>query len=355
MKTFFWFLVSGVVWLALIWFSASLDVPPQLISLAHSGYIGLFSVFLILEMKNATDASSEAGGEKPKASYLIRLHDLPWLFVPLLSVVLLSVVSKDVVIALKEFWLVFGFFCLCLLLLIFRIGRRNVRSISWEVIPPILFLVVIIAPDYLMAAVVAICLGSIFVMVSRSGGQSGATTATDSLFSQLPSLCIAPVVIIALRDHVDVRGVVERQYTEILGLVINGVGGALWGSIVIRKANLLTPLSLALWCGGAAVLFVAWMVDWSIASVAIGLVALELFRGCQWLGLTHLLLAHDKWVAFFLNLFLTICPIGVIFVADAFGLSDYRSLFIILGYSLVVIIMLIDRIWFRPRAVERTG
>ncbi|AOF99762.1 putative membrane protein [Blastomonas sp. RAC04] len=337
MNSFFWFLVSGVTWLGVVWISPELHIAPQLVSLARSGYIGLFSVFLILELRGS---GVEGGGQ-----VAFRQADLPWLFVPITSVFLLSAISDEFQITPTDIVAVLCFFCTSLLTLIFRVTRGTIKNVAWESLPPILFLIVIVLPIYAQIALAAVFL----IVAIRGLGRADPAASSgpgvgDSLFSQLPSLCIAPAIIIGLRDYINFGDDIGRQYTEMFGLVVNGVGGAAWGAMVIRFGQKLDLFTYALWFAGVAMVLVSLAIPPEIVQALFLLAAFELLRGSQWLGITRLLLIHRGLAAFLINLVLTLVPVLAIVLAEISLAKSYEGLAAAIGYFMVCIFVFADRL-----------
>lgn len=336
MNSFFWFLVSGVIWLGVVWISPELHIAPQLVSLARSGYIGLFSVFLILELRSSGD---EDGGQ-----IAFRRADMPWLFIPITSVFLLGAISDEFQITPTNIVTVLSFFCTSLLTLIFRVNRGTIKNVTWEVLPPILLLIVIVLPIWAQVTLAAACLIVAFRGLGRADAAVSGPGVGDSLFSQLPSLCIAPAIIIGLRDYIHFGDDIGRQYTEMFGLVVNGVGGAAWGAMVIRFGQKLDLFAYALWLAGTVMVLVSLAIHPEILQALFLLAAFELLRGSQWLGITRLLLIHRGIVAFLINLVLTLVPVLAIVLADMTLTKSYEGLAAAMGYFVICIFVLADQL-----------
>lgn len=336
MNSFFWFLASGLTWLGVVWASPELNIAPQLVSLARSGYIGLFSVFLILELR-AT--AGEGGGQ-----VAFRRADMPWLFIPITSVFLLGTISDEFQITTSNIVAVLSFFCASLLTLLIRANRSTIKNVAWEVLPPILFLVVVVVPIWAQITLATACLTVAFRGLRRADPAISAPGVGDSLFSQLPSLCIAPAIIIGLRDYIHFGDDVGRQYTEMFGLVVNGVGGAAWGAMVIRFGQKLDLFTYALWLAGTVTVLFSLAMHPEILQALFLLAAFELLRGSQWLGITRLLLIHRGVIAFLINLVLTVVPVLAIVLADMTLAKSYEGLAAAMGYAIVCVFILGDRI-----------
>jgi len=333
---FFWFLVSGVTWLGVVWISPQLDVAPQLVSLGHSGYIGIFSVFLILELRGP--------GDERSGNVAFRKIDLPWLFVPITSVFLLGLVSDEFRITYANVVAVLSFFCVSLVSLVFRVNTGAVRKVAWEVLPPFMLLVVLMLPIYAQIGLAAVSLSAALMMLSRPDpAASSGPGVGDALLSQLPSLCIAPAIIIALRDYIDFGDGVGRQYTEMFGLVVNGVGAAAWNAMVIRFGPKLDLFTYALWLSGTVFALLSLAIGLPLLQALVLLGAFELLRGSQWLGITRLLLIHRGLAAFMLNLILTLTPILVIVAGERWLPKSYEGIAAALGYMVVCLLVFANK------------
>lgn len=322
MRTFGWLIAAGIAWLGLLQVSAHFEFPPQLVTLARSGYIGTFSIFMLLELRR------EAAGTGAR-SRVIGLHpvDFAWYLVPLLSVVILAGISKD--LSLTPLMLVtigvFYVFMLCLFFLRESLGQM--RSAGWELAPPAILAALLWSPYIVLIAAISVAASVAWLV--RQDHVVGVRNTADALIMQLPSLCLAPVILIAVRDYLDFGGVLSRAQVETFGMIVNGVGAALWTAMVMRASHKLSQLAVALWLAGSALSAMLLLVSNALAVSALAILVIELFRGTLWLGTTHLLKRTSRWAGFTINLLATALP----FTALWLGHSAIDARFLIWTYA----------------------
>ncbi|MBA4040204.1 MAG: hypothetical protein C0474_00065 [Sphingobium sp.] len=322
MKALFWLVLSGGLWLALVQIAGRLDVPPQIISLARSGYIGTFSIFMLLELRRG--ATATGGQFRPKALYLY--------LTPLLSLVILAVYSPDLKLTPYLISLMVVFYACQLMLLVVRSERGQIRSAIWDLLGPILLLLLALNLFGLIAAAIA-AMGFAVIVLRRPAEPGDSRVEVDTVILQLPSICIAPVVLIALRDVFDARALIDRAQVETFGLIVNGVGGALWTATVMRQSDRLRLWSLVLW--GASTLTALGVAALGVGLIgsALAIVVAEGFRGALWLGATHLLSRMMRWRGFTFNLIATALPLGALWVGTEF----LPQRFLLLLYALFLL------------------
>jgi len=215
-------LVSGVLWLGLVQLAPNLGVPPQIVSLSRSGYIAIFSIYMMVELRGAQYSREH----RPRHLYLYLL--------PLFSLFLLSLFSSDFKLTYSLLSLV-GCFYLCAFSLInMRSEAGGIRSSYWDLFAPPILLVLMLN-QYLLLAGWIFCLVYLVRLIRRPAAKVADDLHLDAIVVQLPSICIAPVVLIALRDVFSGGGMIDRAHVESFGLVVNGGGAAVWTAIVMRQ------------------------------------------------------------------------------------------------------------------------
>lgn len=300
MKTFAWLATAGVIWLALVQVSEHLGYPPQLVTLARSGYLGTFAIFMLLDLRReGSDAVPERGFQG------VNLEEFFWFLVPLLSLGILVAFSIDLVITPTVFATATVFYVCQLGLLIARNGLGQMRAAGWDLVPPLLLATLLLSPSVVL---VAATVGVFFIAWALVRGAPAGRGAADSLIMQVPSLCLAPVLLIAIRDVFDFGGATSRANVETFGMIVNGVGAAIWTAVVMRVSNRLAKLAKVLWALGTTMALVLLLIPASVALFAVAIVIAEIFRGSLWIGTTHLLKSTSRWSGFGINLVATGLP-----------------------------------------------
>lgn len=322
MRTFAWLLFSGILWLLLIQWAQDLAVPPQLISLARSLYLGTFAVFMMVEVRRKPD--QEMGGVS-----VLSVHNLVLYSVPAMSVLVLSWLSPSLLMTHRLWVVILGFYLLQLGILTLRSARSGMRSGIWDLLIPIVLLPLLLNDA---VAVIAVILGAVLLIrhiletpeLPPARGQQ----VSDALIMQLPSICIAPVALILLRDVLSTNSTLDRADMEMLGMIINGVGAALWSATVMRSQRLVSA-SVILWGSAiASAVALALVLDTSSATYVVGAMLIsEALRGSLWLGLTWLLSDSRRWQGFIINGFSTALPLAALFAANTQILSQYVIFF----------------------------
>lgn len=307
MKTFGWLVASGVLWLLLVKWAQTLGVAPQWISISRTIYIGTSSIFLLLELRRAHYET----GQRPEEPFGIPLRELAWYTIPAFSTIPLAFLSSELKLEASAIAWLFSFWCLQLIVLVWRQSRNGIRSGLWDLIPPLILLAILLMPLRPWLAVLAGLVA--LAAATRTRGTIGEGPA-DSLIIQLPSLCLAPAALIVLRDSISQSALFDRSNMEALGMVVNGVGAALWTSIVMRTTRLV-PLSAGLWIGGALAALVATLDLHSLWRVIPALLAAELLRGSLWLATTATMARSGRWQGFTVNLFATCIPLLAVALA----------------------------------------
>ncbi|WP_066647134.1 MULTISPECIES: hypothetical protein [Sphingomonas] len=307
MKALFWLILSGGLWLVLVQLAGRLGLPPQFISLARSGYIGTFSIFMLLELRRGE--ISTGGQFRPKALYLY--------LTPLLSLVVLALYSPDLKLTPYLVALMIVFYACQLMMLVVRSERGQIRSAIWDLLGPVLLLLLALHPIGLVVAGIGVA-GFTVLLLRRPAEPGDARVEIDTVVLQLPSICIAPVVLIALRDVFDARELVDRAHVETFGLIVNGVGAALWTATVMRQSKALRQWSLVLWGASAIGAVLVAILGVGLIGSALAIIVAEGFRGALWLGVTHLLSRMQRWQGFTFNLIATALPLVALWVGTEF-------------------------------------
>lgn len=310
MKTLAWLLLSGVLWLLLIQVAAELAVPPQLISMARSLYLGTFAIFMMMEIRSRS-------AQENTAVPALNATNIVWYSVPALSVLVLWLLSPELRMT-GHLWIVIGgFYLMQLLLLALRSARSGMRSGAWELMVPFLLLPLLLHEALAIGAIVFGALMMLWhIRTSPPPDYSSERPVVDALIMQLPSLCIAPVALILLRDVIGANSTLERANMEILGMIVNGVGSALWTTAVMRKVRLISA-SIMLWGLASAIALTLDLVldAASITYVICAMLLTEVLRGSVWLGLTQLLTDSSRWRGFALNAVATAFPLATLLSA----------------------------------------
>lgn len=323
MKSVGLLIASGVLWLGLVQLSGMLGVPPQVVSLLRSGYIGTFSIFLLLELRQGGNRLAD---ERPRALYLY--------LAPLISLVILGYYSPDLALTPRLLALAAAFYACQFMLLYGRTALGQIRSAVWDLVPPLILLLLALGPVPLVAAALA----AVFFLrwlFSRPVASTGQTEAMDSVIMQLPSICIAPVVLIALRDVFDAQQSLPREHVESFGLIVNGVGAAVWTAAVMRAPERLRGWSAMLWIASTAAAGVLIFIPAGIFASAFAIAVAEGFRGANWLALTHLMKQVPRWRGFWLNLLATVLPL----VALWLGTHQLPARYLLLVYAVFLLPM----------------
>lgn len=297
MKALVGLLLSGALWLGVIQTSTLFGVPPQIVSLSRSGYIAIFSIYLMVELRGQTYSRNH----RPKHLYLY--------LIPLLSLLILSLMSPDLQLTGRLLLLV-GCFYLCAFALVnMRSEWGGIRTVWWDLIAAPLLLVLMLNRIALATGAI-LCVIYLIRLVQRPADDVDDNKKLDALIVQLPSICVAPVILIALRDVFSGGGVVGRAQVESFGLVVNGVGGALWTATVMRGTLPLNWAALWLWAASLVGAMVLAMFPINIITSATAIVLAEGLRGAMWLGTTVALAKLTRAKGLMFNIAATILPLG---------------------------------------------
>jgi hypothetical protein len=300
-RSLFWLLMSGVLWLGLVQLAPQLGMPSQIVSLARSGYIAIFSIYMMVELRGASYSSRY----RPAHLYLYLL--------PLVSLVLLSLFSSDFVLTGSLLTVVGCFYLGAFALINIRSESGHIRNAGWDLLAPPLLLLLMLHPA-LAAAGGLMSLIYLAALFRRPLEEGAGRAHLDSFVVQLPSICIAPVVLIALRDVFDGGGMIDRTHVESFGLVVNGVGAALWTATVMRGAFPLERISLWLWTIGLAGAALEAVLPTGIVTSASAILIAEVFRGSMWLGTTIALANLTRGKGLFANLIATVLPLVALWI-----------------------------------------
>lgn len=332
MKTFIMLVVAGLAWLGLVKASDYLDIQPQLVTLARSGYVGMFSIFLMIELRKDL-----IGGTGKEIQQGMARAEFAWFLVPLISVAILAIFSRDFAMTPKVIATICVFYACQLCIFILRERCGQIRSAYWDIAPPIV-LVGMLSNPYLLA-ITAFISGVVLVKVIADADSTGTSRTADALIVQLPSLCLAPVLLIAIRDIFDFGGMFSRANVEVYGLIVNGVGAAVWTALVMRAEHRLALTAHVLWIVGCAITLMLLLVNDVFIGSAGAILVAEIFRGTLWTGTTHLLRKVTRWHGFLINLLATSLP----FFALWFGremIEPRFIMFVFCAFHLAIPLML---------------
>lgn len=335
MKTFGWLIAAGLAWLGLLQLSALLGFPPQLVTLARSSYIGTFSIFMMLELRR----DAPRGGTRSD-TITLRFSECAWYFVPLISVGVLGIFSQDSILTSRTLATI-GTFYVCQLYLFFlRESMGQMRSAWWDLAPPAILAVLLLSPYLVLGG--GIIAGAGIGWLLFKGRGAGERGTADALIMQLPSLVLAPTILIAFRDHFDFGGTFSRAQVETFGMVVNGVGAALWTATVMRASHKLSQLSVALWLGASICSAMLFFLSSPIVVSLLAILVAELFRGSLWLGTTHMLQKTSRWSGFTVNLIGTILPLAALWLTRS--ASDARPVMwaCALFYFVIPVMLLVE-------------
>jgi hypothetical protein len=301
MKSLFWLLVSGVLWLALVQIAPHLGIPSQIISLARSGYIAIFSIYMMVELRGASYSSQY----RPSHLYLYLL--------PLVSLVLLSLFSSDFTLNVSLLTVIGCFYLSAFALINRRSETGHIRNAGWDLLAPPMLLILMLHPVLTLVGGAA-GVAYIVRLFLRPLEPAAEHAHLDSFIVQLPSICIAPVVLIALRDVFDGGGLIDRTHIESFGLIVNGVGAAVWTAMVMRSSFPLERAGLLLWVLGFAGAIVGTILPTGIVTSAGAILIAEGFRGAMWLGTTVALANLTRGKGLLANLAATILPLVALWI-----------------------------------------
>jgi len=195
-----------------------------------------------------------------------------------------------------------------------RLGQM--RMAAWDLVPPAVLIVLIISPLVVLIAAM-LCVTCLAVLLWRGGGETKSSGVADSLIMQLPSLCLAPALLIAIRDHVDFGANISRAHIETFGMIVNGVGAALWTALVMRASQHLSRWSNLLWLAGTVSAGFSLLISNALVSSAVAILVAEMLRGTLWLGMTQLLRTSTRWIGFCINFLGTALPFGALWFASS--------------------------------------
>lgn len=322
MRSLLWLLVSGGLWLGLVQFAPHLHMPSQIISLARSGYIAIFSIYMMVELRGASYSSRY----RPGHLYLYLL--------PLVSLVLLSLFSSDFVLTGSLLLVIASFYLSAFALVNVRSESGHIRNAGWDLLAPPILLLLMLHPLLTAAGGIA---GLIYLvkLFHRPLEPESNHSHLDSFVVQLPSICIAPVVLIGLRDVFDGGGMIDRTHVESFGLIVNGVGAAVWTAIVMRGTFPLERMALGLWVLGFFGALIGAILPAGIVTSAGAILVAEGFRGAMWLATTVALANLTRGKGFAANLVATILPLIALWIGKG-HLAPATTLLLYAGFVLPV-------------------
>lgn len=324
MISLLWLILAGLAWLFLVQISSFFSFPPQLVSLARSGYIGIFSVFMMLELRR------EISGRIDSSNVIgLRFDEAGWYFLPLFSLVLLASLSHELILTPMAIITIVGFYVCQLYILFLREKLMGMRSAVWDLAPPLFFALMLLSPFIVFALTLFGFVGIALLLLQGRKSSSTSSDIADTLIMQIPSLCLAPVILIAIRDYIDIGGVFGRAQLETIGMIVNGVGAAIWTAVVMRSSKHLAQLATILWCAAVVLVAMGLFISNALVVSILAVVSIELLRGTLWLGATHLLRFSSRWKGFAKNLAATALPFLALLVAH----SNFNSRYFILVYA----------------------
>lgn len=319
MNQFVFLLVSGVLWLGLVTLAPDLGFEPQWVSLFRAVYLGMFSIALITDLRSRGRSEDENRSPTP----------IWFNLVPVISVLVYATLGSTKEPGWRELAIFGSFFAMLLLILGIRERLQQMRAGKWELLPPLGLGLCILFGVYLFPFLIIACIW----FYTRKSMKSGPVDpkSIDSIIMQLPSFCIAPVILILLRDTVYIPPGVSRSTVEVMGLVSNGVGAALWTAIVMRANLPLRRFAIGLWAAGGAgglILPLVWpWIEPALLQVLGALFLLELLRGAGWILTTYFLTYMARWKGALMNLAMTLLPL-LATMAIQFATSSRASVFI---------------------------
>lgn len=288
----FFQLLAGALWLGALLMSANTMLfSVQTISSIRGVYSSLLSVFLVAHIQG-----SDAVKREPSTTSHRLIINPAYFFcaVPTLIVFLLD--GRELA---KNLGLLFVITLLYVLVLVFRDRSGTVKSSSFEVVSPILLLAVLCTSSLVGVEVLAVVMAVSFLAGSRFVGFSLHSLAKRNLFqlvTQFP-LYFSPLILIFFRSEIYVDISIDgtnEAFMEGVGLVINGLGGALAMALIMRKSEKLLFLSLVF-----IFLMLVTLVAVSIATISLGgselaqvissLICIEFARLSVWMIHTDLI------------------------------------------------------------------
>lgn len=336
MRALFWLLISGLLWLGLVQLAPQFGVPSQIVSLARSGYIGIFSIYLMVALRG----SDRSASSRPAHIYLYLL--------PLVSLLLLAAFSSDFVLT-PALLAIIGSFYLCAFAVInVRSEAGKIRQAGWDLLAPGMLLLLMLNPVILAIGGLVAALYLVFLLRRPVDRQDD--THLDAIVVQLPSICIAPVVMIALRDVFDGGGLIDRTHVESFGLVVNGVGAAVWTAMVMRPGMPMDRAAILLWLTSfAGAVLGVFLPQGIIISIGAILVA-EGFRGAVWLGATAAMTNLPRGKGLAANLVATVLPLAALWIGKNY-LPPAATLLVYAGFVLPIPLAA----WFIVRSKNKSS
>lgn len=341
LRSLFWLLISGALWLGLVQLAPHLGIPSQIISLARSGYIAIFSIYMMVELRGASYSSRH----RPGHLYLYLL--------PLVSLVLLSLFSSDFVLTGSLLMVIGSFYLSAFALINVRSETGHIRNAGWDLLAPPVLLLLMLHPLLTVAGGLA---GLVYIvrLFGRPLEPDASHSHLDSFVVQLPSICIAPVVLIALRDVFDGGGMIDRTHVESFGLVVNGVGAAVWTAMVMRGTFPLERAALWLWALGFVGAMIGAALPTGIITSAGAILVAEGFRGAMWLGTTAALANLTRGKGFLANLTATVLPLAALWISKG-HLAPTTTLLVYAVFVLPVPLAAWAIVWMRGGAASPTA
>jgi hypothetical protein len=301
MKSFLWLVVSGIAWLVLVQASELLNCPPQLVTIARSASLGCHAMFLLLDLRD--DAEGTGVGAVPQG---IGLTNLLWFMVPAAPAFVLHATSDEFTLSVGDVLVLGTFYASQLAVLFARQGAGAIRSPRWELLPPVLLSVYLVS-------VTACVLGALATLAYLSyrllKEPKASAHVSHWLVIQLPTLLVAPAILVGIRDQFDMQGQLPRDNVETIGMIINGLGASAWMTMVMRAPHVLVRTSGFLWMIGLCIGLSLVILPSGYAAAAVAVLSAELFRGSAWLGTTHIQTRASKLAGFCAGLVAAVLPL----------------------------------------------
>lgn len=298
MSQFLFLLISGVLWLLVVLAAPHLGLDPQWVSLLRGAYLGMFSIALVVDLRRADDRIAH----DPTASWFY--------LIPIVSLGLYNLFGAESGATWRQVAILGSFLVVLMMLVRLRELRGGMKTGWWELLPPPLLMLALFFAPYAWPIFVILII--LLLAQDLRKLRDVKSASFDAVIMQLPSFCLAPVVLVLARDGVTLSPDVSRSTVEVMGLVINGIGGALWTALVMRGRERLAALSVVMWGAGligALVATVSGMVTpVPIFQIVVLLGVFEALRGSLWLLTTHFLTYMPRWRAAAVNLAATLLP-----------------------------------------------
>ena len=292
MKAIYWQLFSGVFWFILILISDRFSLLPSEISAVRASYVALFSIFLLSHIesdKSDTNAS-------------------PFIFLGISTPLILYFLNES--IDTEFVVIVFIFYLIAIPVLQIRGNSNQMKKGYWDLLPPIIFLLIILLPQSSYPLAFFLIL---IIYIARKSLTLKLGSLDKMLFKQVPLICFAPVVAILFRDIMDNQQIynINRKYLEIIGLIFSGVTAAICNGLVMRYSE-----KLLVFFTSFSIFFTALIpFIFFINSFIFDLFIYESLRMAIWMGFTYVFLKSGLIFAFMLGCFSAFMPLIMVYIS----------------------------------------